>query len=431
MASLVLGGAIGPAPDRVRLWSPGINPWDGEPQINLTPAAAARVIAAFEARGNPLSMDFDHAQSMAEQRAAKAGPDVTPEQTPGAGYCALELVETPDGLAIDFLPRWSDCGREAPVPEVVCCAKHQIESGQRCEFSPDWLGDEITGEPIRVNRISLVGDGAMHGIGLLASRAAVNRRAKMADPMGEARAAYAYHARMASAGGDNAKGHEAMAAEIKAHAAGLGVDLDKAAEEAPGEPAPVEPKGDAPKVAAEPPPPGDGPPKPPGEEKPKEAAASLASRSAVSAADILTQVRRGLADDRALMDLLATNADRLTDKTREFLASRGLAETRTYLATLAPRPLTDPGTGGDTGGAIKPGAIMRRHRVSLTEGDRYLASRVHGALEKSEESSAAFDQRPEVSLDEQGRATYSFSLVEIAKRKSTEQRTTRTGKAAA
>lgn len=408
VASLVLGGVIGPAPDRVRLWNPGINPWDGDPPINLTPKAVARVMETFVGRGNPLSMDFNHAQSVEDARAAKAGG--VPEQKPSAGYCLLEAVETPEGLALDWLPRWSDCGRPAPVPEVICCAKHQIESGQMCEFSPDWFGDETTGEPIRVNRISLVGDGAMHGIGLLASRAAVERRATM-DPMKEARAAYAYHARMASAGGENAKAHQASADEIKAHAAGLGVDLDKTEEAPTDAPAPkAEDKKDE-QTGAEPIPVPKGPedqiPKP----KLAESSTSLASRAAqpLTRADL----DRYAADQREAGEraqLLELNRDRILEGHRPFLASAPLAQVRAYVAGLSPKP-APAGTGGDTGGAIPPkGKAVRPWRQPLDVPSQFMASRIRSSLGITEAMEAEFDKR----VDDDGGIT--ISIVELADR---------------
>jgi hypothetical protein len=420
-ASLALAlGPIGAAPSRVRLWSPGINPWDGEPQINLTRAAAERVIAAFSARGaNPLSMDFEHAISLAEA-AQRRAPNATPvEPEPLAGYCMLELVETPEGPAIDFLPRWSDCGRDAPVPEVICCAKHQIESGQRAEFSPDWVGDETTGEPIRVNRISLVGDGAMHGIGLLASRASAAQARGTMDEMKECRAAYAYHARMAAAGGDDAKEHEGMAARLKASAAALGVDVEKAPEgdeKKPEEPKPAETASRAAELPA------------PESPKPAVAAAALASRATAATLtldQVLQKVDERNAERSALQQLLDLNKDRIPEGHRAMLASQGLAAAKTYVAGLPAKP-APAGTGGDAGGPVPhaPGA-QRAHRRPLNAGEQFLANRVRAALGKTDAEAEAFDKRPEVSVDDQGRAGYEFSLVEIIAKKATERQNRR------
>jgi hypothetical protein len=407
------GGGIGPAPDRVRLWNPGQNRWDGGMPIDLTIEAAARVMAAFIERGNPLSMDIEHTVSLAEARGAT--PAEAAQEGISAGYCALELVETPEGPALDFVPRWSDCGRaEALPPPAICCARHQIETGQRCEFSPDWLGDPATGEPVRVNRISLVRDGAMHGIGLLASRAAAERSRAMPGEMDGCRAAYAWHKAMAAAGGDDAKEHEAMLGKLKASAAALGVDLEG---DEPKEPVAPPKEGEAaPRAAAEVPPP------PKETEPPKGAvgAAALASRAAAAplatADQVTAQVMRRLEDHAALTSLLEGNKDRMPDGHRAWLASQGLAAARKYVEGLPPRP-APPGAGGDTGGAVDPAAAKKRHRASLTEGERFLANRVHAALGKSEESGAAFDARPEVGTDDQGRAPYTFSIAEIAEKK--------------
>jgi hypothetical protein len=407
-ASVFGAGAIGPAPERVRLWNPGPNPWDGGIPINLTPAAVDRVMGEFLRRGNPLSMDFQHEISLAEAQ-GKLAPDGTDELPMGAGYCLLERVDTPEGPAIDFLARWSDCGREAPVAGKVCCAKHQIESGQRCEFSPDWDSDPTTGEPLRVNRISLVQDGAMHGIGLLASRA--ERSRAMAGEMDGCRAAYAWHKAMAAAGGDDAKEHEAMMGRLKASAAALGVDLEKEPDGA----APPGPEG-APRTAAEPPP----PPKEPEPPKGAVGSAALASRAAAAPPLTLDAVLQKLAERDALAELLEGNKDRIPEGHRKMLASAGLAAARTYVEGLPARP-APAGTGGDAGGAIEPGARAKRHRASLSEAERFMAGRVHEALGKSEESAAAFDKRPEVSTDAQGNAVYEFSIVKIAETKRLER----------
>jgi hypothetical protein len=372
---------------------------------------------AFLSRGNPLSMDIEHTVSLAEARGAT--PTEAAQEGISAGYCVLELVETPEGPALDFVARWTDCGRAEALPApAICCARHQIETGQRCEFSPDWLGDPATGEPIRVNRISLVRDGAMHGIGLLASRAALERKRAMPGEMDGCRAAYAYHKAMAAAGGDDVKEHEAMVAKLAAHAAGLGVDLEKGES---GDAPPKEQEGAPRAAAAEQP--GVTPPKE--TEPPKGAVGStaLASRGTaqpVTAEQVTAQVMRRLEDHTALTTLLEANKDRIPEGHRTMLASQGLAVARRYVEGLPPRP-APAGTNGDTGGAIEPGTAQKRHRVALTPPEQFMASRVHDALGKSEESGAAFDKRPEVGVDHLGRATYEFSIVKIAEQKRTER----------
>src|SRR5262245_36483810 len=127
-ASIRLTASAGPlvAPDRFRIWRAGANPGDyGE--LNFTPRAAESVMADYLRRGNALVMDIEHALNPA------INPKLDPERPPPtAGYLALELVSG----ELWGVPRWSDCGRPAPVPGEVCCGKHQIESGQRCYVSP-------------------------------------------------------------------------------------------------------------------------------------------------------------------------------------------------------------------------------------------------------------------------------------------------------
>jgi len=411
----------------VRLWRAGANPWDGG-VINLTPEAAQRVMAEYTRRGNPLSMDIEHAITLAERKAAAQGKEhVEDPPIQSAGYCALELVETPDGPEIWFLPRWSDCGRDAPVPGEVCCAKHQIESGQRDQVSPDWDADASTGEPIRINRISLVLDGATHGIGLLAARAAMRRTASMAmdeDPIARCKAAYAYHTAMASQGGEDKQTHEDMAAKIAGHAAALGINLDEkreGEENAAAEPAepPAEP---APEVAAE-------PTEPPSErrEEPRMSAAQpIASRPAPRAAakppvraaasrqvapvvdakaieqSILEQI--AARDERKA--LLDANADRLSEPQRRLLAGKPLKDVRDWISTLPARPQPP----GPDAGAPAPGGRVRPWKVALSESHQLLASRVIDRLGATQEQLDEFDKI----VDDSGSVT--VSIVDIVRR---------------
>ena len=416
---------IGPAPSRVRLWRAGENPWDGG-IINLTPQAAQRVIAEYERRGNPISMDIEHAITLAERNAAAQGKEhVEGAPLQSAGYSELELQGPPDAPEIWFLPRWSDCGRDASVPGEVCCAKHQLESGQRCQFSPDWDGDPNTGEPIRINRISLVLDGATHGIGLLASRAAIRRTASMAmeqDPIARCRAAHAYHAAMAAGGGEDAADHEEMKNKIAGHAAALGIDLEKegggeenkAAEEI--EIKPEEKPGDD--LAAEP------IPAPEGErvEEPRMSAAAqsraaarplvraAASRPTVPAPVDAGAIERRIMGQIAARDelkaLLDSNADRISEPQRRLLAARGLPASREWIATLPPRPQP---TGPDAG-APAPGGRMRPWKVPLNEWHQIMASRVVDRLGATQSQLDAFDKM----VDDDG--SYTVSVVEIVQR---------------
>lgn len=395
VASLGAAG-IGQAPERARVWRSGPNPWDGG-VVNLTPKAARAVLDEFLRRGNPLSMDIEHGISLAEQQARAEGK-VAPE-TPlvTAGYCTLELVGPDDAPELWFVARWSDCGRPFPEPEKVCCAKHQIESGQRCEISPDWDGDPETGEQIRINRISLVLDGATHGISLLASRAAAERTA-MAGEMDGCRAAHAYAKQMAASEDPEAKKlGEAMCAHLALHAAALGVKLEG------------EPDGDEPvakgATAAEP------PPEPKGKEdeipKPAVAAApALASRPAAQPLT-LTVVLDALADRDELHRILDINKDRIPEGHRRMLASRGLAAAREYVEGLPPRA-APAGTNGDTGGPTTE--KVKPWKRALNEAERYFAARVRSALGVTEAMEKDFENR----VDDDGGVT--ISMVDLVDR---------------
>lgn len=390
-----LAPSIGRAPSRFRIWRAGPNAWDLG-VVNLTPAALESVIAEFQRRSNPLSMDFEHAISLSPDPAVAL---------PTAGYVELEAV---DG-ELWAVARWSDCGREAPVPEVVCCARHQIESGQRITISPDWTAIEATGEPVRINRISLVADPATFGASLLASRAAAGRRGGM-DEMSDARAAYRHASRMAgSKDPDEKKMGEAMCAKMKAAASALGADIEKEPEGGAPPPKPEEEK--KPETAAE------LPPKPEEEKKPEAGATAgaLASRQAqtpptLTLATALQAFDAREAERAQLNTLLAANKDRLGEKTIALLASKGLTNAREFIETLPARP-APTGTGGDAGGAVPhtPGGERPWRKPLTTERERFMASRVRDQLGITEEDEALFDKR----VDPDGGIT--ISLVDIVK----------------
>jgi phage I-like protein len=142
---------LGPivAPTRVRMWEPGqivgdfgVNVWDA--------AAGAEVIAAYEARGNPVPIDIEHNTNK------KANPGYDPNRPPvGGGYLLLKL-DSAGALWLDPI-RWSDY------------ARREIESGSRDAVSPDWDFDPVSGRPVRLNKVSLVQNPGTYGIGLLAS----------------------------------------------------------------------------------------------------------------------------------------------------------------------------------------------------------------------------------------------------------------------
>jgi phage I-like protein len=143
------------APTAFPIWRPGPNRGDFG-VTNVTPRAARRVLAAYQARGNFLAIDIEHNTNR------KANPKYDPSNPPrGGGYLAIALRETLEGLWVWADPvRWSDYARA------------QIEGGERCYISPDWDNDPTTGEPIEIKRVSLVMEPGTYGIPLLASRAA-------------------------------------------------------------------------------------------------------------------------------------------------------------------------------------------------------------------------------------------------------------------
>ncbi|MFO0588829.1 MAG: phage protease [Polyangiaceae bacterium] len=163
-----LGGKL-QAPVRFRIWSPGNNPGDyGDCLVN--DAAIQRVMDRFNERGVALAIDYQHATN------PKENPDLDPANPPPmAGYAVLKVVASPSGAELWVDPcRWSDCGRPNAVPGMVCCGRHQIESGQRNYVSPDWMIDPKTREPISIERLSLVAEPGTYGVNLLASRASAN-----------------------------------------------------------------------------------------------------------------------------------------------------------------------------------------------------------------------------------------------------------------
>ena len=214
------------APDHFRIWRAGPNPGDyGE--LFFTPRAAAAVMTEYTVRGNAIVMDIEHGLN------PRMNPGLDPSAPPPtAGYLELELVDELEGPELWALPRWSDCGRPAPVPGEVCCGKHQVESGQRCYVSPDWDIDADTREPIRLNRVSLVAEPATWAINLLASRAvgSASQGATM-DEMEKMRAGYAAaKTMMGSADSKAAKAASTLCAAYEQAASTLGIKLEDAGE---------------------------------------------------------------------------------------------------------------------------------------------------------------------------------------------------------
>lgn len=281
----------GKAPERLRIWRAGANVGDYG-ACNFTPASAAAVMADFEKRGNAGAIDVEHATN------SVANPDYDPAKPPpGGGYYALELVDTADGPELWCSVRWSDY------------AIQQIESGERCYVSPDWLMDSVTREPSRLNKLSLVQEPGTFSIAMLASRASAEKthmdleKLKALIAAAQQMADAAENADLKAVGTDLVKQLTDMAAK-------LGLDLTAAPEAAPASQA-------APVVAAAP------------EEKPMPAVAG----KGVTIADVQAVIR----EERAKSELLtAAVAGRqgMTPALASILAGKSLAECRAFVGAL-------------------------------------------------------------------------------------------------
>lgn len=132
----------GVPPARLQLWNVGDNPTDYGVH-RWTERSIKEVCSHYEARGNPLQIDIEHAGFI--------GPDGKP--LPSAGMCSLELVNGAPVLVFD----WSAVGAE------------QIATKQRRYLSPEYFVDEKTGEITGLVRVSLVADPGTHNARILAS----------------------------------------------------------------------------------------------------------------------------------------------------------------------------------------------------------------------------------------------------------------------
>jgi len=142
----------GVPPARLQLWNVGDNPTDYGVH-RWTERSIKEVCSHYEARGNPLQIDIEHAGFV--------GPDGQP--LPSAGMCSLELENGAPVLVFD----WSAVGAE------------QIATKQRRFLSPEYFVDEKTGEITGLVRVSLVADPGTHNARILAS---AGKRTPM-DPM--------------------------------------------------------------------------------------------------------------------------------------------------------------------------------------------------------------------------------------------------------
>lgn len=303
------------APTSFRIWAAGINQTSKGP-VNFTPEAAKSVMSAYERAGLKLAIDFEHASSPI------ANPTLDVNDPPAmGGYLAVKLVSSKQGpeLWADGV-EWSDCGREFAEPGVVCCAKHQIESGQRRYFSPDFLVNTKTSEPATLNRIALCAEPATYGLALF-SKQSLSKGNNVND-------LDFLKALMAACAGATALQIPAiqdllqsLSTQVPAMASDNGLDLSTPAPEASEAPAseaapaqaaaPVAPE--APKVMAAP-------------EAPKAEDPKCASKT-MSASEIRTMI----AEETEKAVLLFANKDALGDKAA-FLSSKPLVDVKEFVA---------------------------------------------------------------------------------------------------
>lgn len=142
-------------PGEIQLWSVGPNPTDYGTH-HWTERSVREVMAAYEARGNPLQVDIEHNGSPEERERRQA--DAPP---PTGGYARLEVRNGAPWLVFD----WS------------AYAIEQIRTRQRLFLSPEYEVDPDTGEIVRLIRISLVADPGTHNARMLASAARRRLRA--------------------------------------------------------------------------------------------------------------------------------------------------------------------------------------------------------------------------------------------------------------
>jgi hypothetical protein len=367
-ASIRLPGEPRVPPARFRIWRAGSNPGDyGD--LFFTPAAAARVMAGQALRGVSMIIDIEH------NRNARVNPNPDPNKPPvTGGYIDIELVGPSNAPELWGVPRWSDCGAPFAQPGIVCCGTHQITSGQREYVSPDWDLDPETREPIRLNRVSLVGEPGTYGISMLAS-AGANRGTTM-DEIAKLRAAYAAMMGMSNSTDPEIKAAAvALSDKLKTQAATLGIDLEAAGDA---------PAGDAPAIAdagALAPPPVD-PAKPATAAATMPAIAALASRAAVRVdaerPATMAEIRRMLAEDAERKAMAAD--PRLSSAMRNVVASADLATARSIVKALPAAPIPE-GTNGDDGGPVNHVASAHpAATVSMNAADRFAADRIADQL---------------------------------------------------
>lgn len=362
-------------------------------------------MAAQAARGVSMLIDVEH------NRNAGVNPNPDPNRPPvTGGYLDVEVVGPSTAPELWGVPRWSDCGAPCAQPGIVCCATHQIASGQRLYVSPDWDLDSETREPIRLNRVSLVGEPGTYGISMLAS-AGANRSTTM-NELEQIKAAYKGALLMsASSDAELKAAATALCEKLKATASTLGIDLDAAdavdAAAAGGGAAAVAPPAAV--VAAA----GDNPAAAYAAAVDKPTVAAVASRSAVRVdaerPATMTEIRRMMAEDaerKAMVD-----DKRLSAEMRNVVASADLTTARAIVKAL-PAIAIAAGTNGDDGGAVNhvasahPAAV-----VAMNAEDKYAAERAAEQLGLSPENITA--ARKLMATDPEGAVAVSLkSLME-------------------
>lgn len=378
MTTLIPLGGPGSAPSRFRIWRAGSNPGDyGD--CNVTPGAIATVLAEQNQRGTAVAIDIQHATNLAKN------PAYDPANPPPIGGHAL-LCEVDGELWADPV-RWTDCGREFAAPGVVCCGKHQIETGQRPYISPDWLLHKETREPVSLNRLSLVAEPGTYHVNMLAERA---RRTTDMNDLDLLKALLA--AAMGAAGSQDPDVQAcgaSVAGMVSDLATAKGMDLSAAAAEPPAS----VPSAALPAAAG-----ACDPTKPATAAAAKVAPAPVqAAAPGVTAADVErlvagalekqgTNVRAAVAEDSERRALIAANAGALGNLA-PILASKPLAEVKSMIAAVvANAAKAAPAAGADTaprGAVVAAGAPAGEDKRVIADVSRRMgvpADKVEAAI---------------------------------------------------
>lgn len=146
--------AAGEAPTAFRVLAAGENATDKGPLV-FTPDSARMVMAAFEARGNPLAIYYEHEDQLPLEKRGGA---------PMRGVCSAPSAT----LAI----RGPSAAPECWAQDIAWTAEatRQIIAGERRQISPVAAFDKDTREVIEILNVSLCSEGATHFGTLLASK---------------------------------------------------------------------------------------------------------------------------------------------------------------------------------------------------------------------------------------------------------------------